>query len=60
MYRVEMVNMLDRIDEEITRVIGQPWLELKKQNGTFVARHSFMVVACVVRDPLFVELSSEL
>lgn len=55
-----MVNMLNRVDQEVERVIGDAWLELKKQNSTFVARHSIMVVACVVRDPMFANLPPNL
>ena len=51
--------MLNRVDNEITRTVGQPWTDLKNQNETFVARHSILVVAMVVRDPLFADMTSE-
>ena len=54
-----MVSVLNLVDAEITGLIGQPWTQLKQQNNTFVARHTLLVVAMVVRDPLFAEMTPE-
>lgn len=55
-----MLNLLNRVDEEVQSVIGEPWVELKKQNNTYVARHSLLVVMCVVNEPMFAQQSPEL
>ena len=57
LYEVALSSLLDLCNEEIMNVIGQPWAELLKQNETFVARHSLMVLICVVRDPLYISTS---
>ena len=60
LYDVALSSLLDLCHEEIMNVIGEPWAELLKQNETFVARHSLMVLICVVRDPLYTSTSPEL
>ena len=60
LYDVALSSLLDICHEEIMNVIGEPWAELLKQNETFVARHSLMVLICVVRDPLYTSTSPEL
>ena len=52
-------QVLEQVDEEVTRVIGEAWTELKKQNETFVAHHTLLVLAMCVNDPMFKELSAE-
>jgi len=59
LYCDESVKMLNRVDEEVTQVLSQPWIDLKKQNDTFVARHTLLVLAMVVQDPLYQEISAE-
>ena len=39
------------IDEELVRVIGDPWNFLKQQNDGYVARHTIVTVALVFEDP---------
>ena len=51
--------MLERIDEEVTGVIGEPWTKLKEQNETFVARHTLLVIALAVNDELYQDYSQE-
>ena len=58
-YEVEMYKMMDRLDEEIIAGIGQHWLTLKAQDETWVARHTLIVMALVVTDPIFPELTAE-
>ena len=60
LYDVALSSLLALCHEEIMSVIGEPWAELLKQNETFVARHSLMVLVCVVRDPLYTSTSPEL
>ena len=48
-----MVAMLDRVDTEISQVLGEVWSRLKAQNDTFVARHTLMVLALIVNDDYY-------
>ena len=52
-----MTALLRRVDKEIENVLAQPWTELKKQNYTFVARHTLMVLAISIHDPLYEEMT---
>ena len=44
-------NLMSNIDEELTRVLGEPWNFLKRQNEGYVARHTIIVVALTFEDP---------
>ena len=59
LYSVQMVDMLQRVDQEITGVVGQIWQDLKGQNNTFVNRHSLLVLAMAIRDPVYAGLPAE-
>lgn len=54
-----MPLLLKRIDSEVSKVIGQPWQQLKNQNSQFVAMHTLAVLAMTVNDPLFAALPVE-
>ena len=58
-WKEELPCSFARVDGEITRVIGLPWTHLKEQNRGFVAMHTITVLAMVVTDPLFAQLSNE-
>ena len=60
LYNISMKQLLDLAHDELMNVLGQPWDDLKKQNETFVARHSLLVLICVVRDPLYAQTRPEL
>ena len=55
----QMPLLLKRIDSEVSKVIGQPWQQLKNQNSQFVAMHTLAVLAMTVNDPLFAALPLE-
>ena len=57
LYDVEMGKMLERVDREVFNVLGEPWTKLKEQNSTFVARHTILVLAAVIKDPLYAQMS---
>ena len=44
-------DLMSNIDEELTRVLGEPWNFLKRQNEGYVARHTIIVVALTFEDP---------
>lgn len=58
-YDVKMHQFMAMVDTELTMVIGEPWVTLKKQNSGFVAIHSLIVLCLLVKDPLFTELNEE-
>ena len=56
-YEIEMSKVLERVDQEVYSVLGEPWCKLKEQNSTFVARHTLLVLAAVIKDPLYTIMS---
>ena len=52
-------GILNWVDNEVRAVLGHYWDNLKAQNDTFVARHTLLVLAMVVTDPLFKNLNPE-
>ena len=42
---------MSNIQEELVRVIGEPWNFLMRQNEGYVARHTIIVVALTFEDP---------
>ena len=54
-----MKEILERVDTEITEVLGKPWTELKRQRKTAVSQHTIIVVAKVINDPLMAKFTSQ-
>ena len=50
---------MERVDQEINRVLGEPWTELCRQNEGYVAKHTIVVLALVLADPLMPTFTAE-
>ena len=52
-YTKDMIEILDVVDNEIYKVLGQPWQNLKKQNQRRLTAHTFLVLQHAVKDPQY-------
>ena len=51
-----MIEFLDKVDPEITSVLGQHWNQLKKQNERFVCVHTLLVLWQAMTHSLYKEM----
>ena len=45
-------DWVERVDREISGVLGEPWTQLCRQNEGYVAEHTIVVLTLVLADPL--------
>ena len=50
-YMKDMIEILDVVDNEIYKVLGHPWQNLKKQNQRRLTVHTFLVLHHAIKDP---------
>ena len=58
-YDDAMDPVMDRMDAEIAATLGEEWETLKAQDEGWVARHTVIVLAMVVTDPIYEQVSAE-
>ena len=58
-YDEKMIELLSRVDEELTSVLGELWNQLKQQNQQFVCVHTMLVLWCAMEDNMYQKMDWE-